>query len=146
MKVEWKKEYAIGVHEIDSQHQELFGRLNALLEGVERGRGDKELLETLSFLDDYTKRHFAAEESLQRRFEYPHYEMHVAEHRHFLQTLATLHEKIAASGPTEQNVKLVCNSLENWLISHLCTIDRPLGEFINRNRNLEWEKWLRSQF
>ncbi len=146
MKVEWKKGYAIGVEEIDGQHQELFARLNALLEGEENGRGEKELLATLAFLDDYTKRHFAAEESLQRRFAYPHYEMHAAEHRHFLRTLAELHERIATSGPTAQNVKLACHSLESWLITHICTIDRPLGEFINRNRNQEWEKWLRSQF
>lgn len=146
MKIAWKSEYAIGVHEVDNQHQELFSRLNALLEGVAGGRGDRELIETLKFLDTYTKRHFAAEESLQRRFEYPHYEMHAAEHRHFLATLATLKEKIAADGATDRNVKLACATLENWLVSHVCTIDRPLGEFVNRNRNHEWEKWLKSQF
>jgi hemerythrin len=146
MPIEWKKDFAIGVHEIDAQHQELFKRLDQLQSAIAAGRGATEIYATLEFLDEYTREHFKAEEALQRRFEYPHYELHAGEHRHFLDTLATLRHKIAHEGANDLNVKRASIALEQWLVTHICSTDRQLAGFINRHRNHEWEQWLKAQF
>ena len=49
MLVKWTPEYAVGVEEIDRQHQELFSRINDLLEACQRGEGKQEVGKVLSF-------------------------------------------------------------------------------------------------
>jgi len=146
MSVKWQKEYATGVVEIDSQHQELFSQLDDLLDAIEKGKGQKVLSDIHSFLDDYTRKHFTAEEGLQRKFNYPHVALHCEEHKSFLNNLERLKSRIAADGPTDAVVKLTRDTLVNWLIHHVCTTDKHLGDFVKVHRNVEWEKWMRSQF
>ena len=99
MSIKWQKEFATGVIEIDRQHQELFSKLDDLLNAVENGKGQKALADTYSFLDNYTRKHFAAEEGLQRKFNYPHVTLHCEEHQIFLKNLERLKSLIAANGP-----------------------------------------------
>ena len=146
MSVKWQKEFATGVVEIDRQHQELFSKLDDLLAAVENGKGQKALADTYSFLDDYTRKHFAAEEGLQRKFNYPHVALHCEEHQSFLKNLERLKSLMTANGPTDAVVKLTRDTLVNWLIQHICSTDQRLGDFVKVNRNSEWEKWLQSQF
>ena len=146
MSVKWQKEFATGVREIDVQHQQLFSHLDDLLTAIENGRGQKALTDIYSFLDSYTRKHFAAEEALQRKFKYPHLALHCEEHQNFLKNLERLKSRIAADGATDTNVNLTRNTLVNWLINHVCSTDRILGDFVKANSNAQWEEWLRSQF
>jgi len=146
MSVKWQKEFATGVKEIDLQHQQLFSHLDALLDAIESGKGQKLLSDTYSFLDAYTREHFAAEEGLQRRFHYPQTALHCEEHQTFLKNLESLKSRLATDGPTEATVRLTRDTLVNWLIHHICSTDKHLGDFVKEHRNIEWEAWLRSQF
>jgi hemerythrin len=146
MAVTWKNEFSIKVREIDLQHQELFARLGRLQAAIGEGAGAEKLAATFRFLDDYVRRHFAAEEALQQRFRYPHLPLHAAEHRHFEAELARLEERMQLEGASEQLAHLTDNVLSQWLINHVCTIDRQLAGYINQNRNEEWERWLKANF
>lgn len=73
MSIEWNNSLAIGVAEIDDQHKELFSRFDSLLTACNEGKGRGEVLRVLLFLDDYIKSHFAAEERLQLKHDYPGY-------------------------------------------------------------------------
>jgi hemerythrin len=146
MGITWKKEFRIGVQEIDAQHQELFTRLDRFIEAIEQGEGGRQLAPLLQFLDDYTRRHFMAEENLQRRFNYPHVEMHVAEHRNFLKKLERLAERLAQGEAADGLVRLTSDVLQQWLIQHICQVDKVLGAFIIEQRNAEWEQYLRDHF
>jgi hemerythrin len=146
MGIAWKREFAIGVDEIDGQHQELFSRLNRLFRAMAEGREAKEVAELFLFLDDYTRAHFTAEEEFQARIGYPHLAMHREEHRHFLKELANLREKLASDGATPEVVRLVSQVLQQWLVGHICQVDRVLGDYLNTHRNAEWQQWLKDHF
>ena len=146
MSVKWQKEFATGVVEIDRQHQELFSKLDDLIDAAEKGKGQKVLLDVYSFLDTYTRKHFAAEEGLQRKFNYPHMALHCEEHQSFLKSLERLKFRITEDGPTDSVVKLTRDTLVNWLIQHVCSTDQSLGDFVKVHRNSQWEEWIQSQF
>lgn len=146
MSVKWQKEFAIGVVEIDCQHQELFSKLDDLLTAIENQKGQKILSDVCNFLDAYTQKHFSAEEGLQRKFNYPHVALHCEEHRSFLKSLEHLKSRLMEEGPTDAMVKLTRDTLVNWLIHHVCSTDRLLGEFVKTHRNPQWDEWLSSQF
>ncbi len=146
MSVKWQKEYSTGVIEIDRQHQELFSKLDDLLDAIEKGKGQKVLLDIYLFLDDYTRRHFAAEESLQRKFNYPQMALHCEEHQRFLENLDHLKSRMQEDGPTDKLVTLTKDTLVNWLTHHICSTDKYLGDFVKVNRDHQWEEWMKSQF
>jgi hemerythrin len=146
MSVKWQKKFATGVVEIDCQHQELFSKLDDLLDAVENKKGQKVLLDIYSFLDTYTRKHFAAEEGLQRKFNYPHMALHCEEHKSFLKNLEHMKVQLTADGPTDAMVNLTRDTLVNWLINHVCSTDQHLGDFVKVHRNSQWEEWMRLQF
>jgi hemerythrin len=143
MPVSWKNEFSIGVVEIDRQHQQLFHRFDLFLDAVDQGKGERELEEVLKFLEEYVQSHFKAEEELQKRFKYPHLAMHAAEHRSFEKQLFDLKHHQGAKGEV---IHLTRNVLMQWLIGHICKVDSALASYINRQRDEEWEKWLKSHF
>jgi hemerythrin len=146
MAIEWKEGFAIGVNEIDNQHQVLFARLDLLWQAMKEGKEAKEVAELLQFLSDYARDHFRVEEAMQERFEYPHLALQREEHRYFLKRLAGLRERLDAEGPTPEVAKLASQFAYQWLVSHICRVDRVLGDFVNANRNPEWEEWLKNNF
>ncbi len=58
-------------------------------------------------LEEYTRVHFAVEESLMRILHYPHYEPHKKEHDKLIKQLDELREKLETGKP---------QSVSNWLI------------------------------
>jgi hemerythrin len=146
MAVKWQKEFATGVIEIDRQHQQLFAQLDDLLDAIEKGKGQRALLDIYGFLDTYTRKHFAAEEELQRNFKYPNVALHCEEHQSFLKNLERLKFRLETDGPTDAVVKLTRDTLVNWLIQHVCSTDQHLGDFVKVHRNSQWEEWMRAQF
>ncbi len=143
MPLTWKKEFAIGVPEIDKQHQLLFNRFDQFLEAIDQGKGERELQDIFNFLKEYVIFHFKAEEGLQKRFSYPHLEMHLAEHRSFEKQLDNLFHQ--EKSPKEL-IHLTRNILIQWLIQHIGKTDAALAGFINKHRDEEWEKWLKQHF
>ena len=134
MSVKWGESFATGVDEIDQQHQELFAKLDNMLNAVEQGTGHIVVQDLFTYLDGYTREHFAVEESLQRKTNYPHVAVHCEEHKKFISNLERLKSRVAIDGPTESDVKLIRDTLVNWLITHICSTDRHFGDFVKEQR------------
>lgn len=130
MTVTWRADFEIGVLEIDGQHREIFSRFDRLLQAIAAGKGKEEVIRTLNFLDQYSREHFACEEALQQHSAYPYFEMHRAEHRYFVAAMDGIHAKYVVSGVQDAMVKQTCQLLQEWLITHICTIDRALAPFL----------------
>ena len=62
---------SVGVPEIDSQHGELVGLINALGAALQERRDDESVGRILSDLVSHTRAHFDAEEALMRDRAYP---------------------------------------------------------------------------
>ena len=77
---EWQPQYSVQIPEIDAQHKRLFVLAGELHTALAQGKGKAVLEQSLARLVDYTKTHFATEEQLMRRYNYPEGPLHKAQH------------------------------------------------------------------
>jgi hemerythrin len=76
----WNDNLAVGVNSIDNQHKELFSKINDLLVAMKSGNGNNEIFKMLNFLENYVTKHFNDEESIQRKNNYPGYNIQHEQH------------------------------------------------------------------
>jgi hemerythrin len=129
--IEWRANLETGNETIDNQHKELFSRFNRLLEACNRGKGKEEVGNLLSFLSDYVKSHFAAEEQLQVRHDYPHYKDHKKMHDEFIVSLKNVHDEFNSEGAGIAVVIQTNKIILDWLIKHISGTDKELATFLN---------------
>ncbi len=126
--VKWSNELSVGIQEIDEQHKVLVNILNEMHDAVRHNHGHDVSLEILDRLIEYTKIHFAVEESLFRIFEYPGYEEHHAEHAALLKEAQTMRNKVF-SGEAQVSFKLL-HFLRMWLTEHIMGSDKDYADFL----------------
>ena len=85
--MEWTDRLATGISTIDSQHKELFKRINNLVTAIRERRCKSEIDDTIKFLDDYARVHFSEEEKHMRETEYPGLDRQHEDHRQYLAAL-----------------------------------------------------------
>jgi hemerythrin len=134
MPITWDPTLVLGVPLIDAQHEELFRRLDALIEAIRGGRSRAEVGRTLGFLGEYAARHFAAEEALMRDQAYPALADHAAEHERFGAEMRALQAEYGRDGPTASLIIRVNTQLAGWLRSHVYRTDRALADFLHAQR------------
>jgi hemerythrin len=123
---EWQDFYAVGVPDLDSEHKELFDRINELSAPLARGsRGASPQL--FRSMVDFVRLHFAREETLLESGGYAHMEEQRADHRRLLSELETL---VAAEGTTAHRAKAPAPVFKNWLINHTLVENRAFREFL----------------
>ena len=87
----WKDKYKLGVPLIDTQHKELFQRVDTFLQTLRESSSWEEKVqrvnETLEFMNGYVVEHFRDEEAYQKKIGYPDYEAH-----------RKIHEEMAVDG------------------------------------------------
>ncbi|MGB4598733.1 MAG: hemerythrin family protein [Trichlorobacter sp.] len=131
MSISWRDELAIGNSQIDQQHRELLERFDLLLTACRRGEGRTELSRLLDFLDEYVVKHFGDEEQLQRESGYPEFQSHQLLHLGFTKRLVELKRTIKSEGEVQVDHVLTTNKmLLDWLVQHISTRDRELGQFL----------------
>lgn len=130
MAIEWTEDLATGSHKIDRQHKELFNRINALLEACRQGKGKSEVKEVVQFLDDYVVKHFSEEEKYMQKYDYPGYAKHKTQHLEFIDKFSELRRQIEHEGPGVDLVIKTNHMIVQWLVNHICQVDRSLGTFL----------------
>ena len=130
MAIEWDASLATGIVAIDDQHQELFRRFNSLLAACNQGRGRDEILQTLTFLDDYIRRHFRDEEAMQQRSNFPDYPNHRAQHTDFIGKTDALIAQLQSEGATLGLLVKTNTTLMEWLIGHIRKMDRAFAQHL----------------
>jgi hemerythrin len=131
MAYQWTQDWAVGVDQIDRQHQELFTRINALLAAMSQGKGREEVGKTVSFLESYIDTHFRAEEKLMASRAYPSIESHKALHAAFVKDFATLKQSLATPGDATALTLQVQRRVGDWLVNHIGKVDKVLGKFLS---------------
>lgn len=130
MSFEWTTDISVGIPEIDQQHQELFKRINVLLDACTQQKGKSEVGRFLGFLEEYVIEHFQAEEKVMAERKYPAYAIHKQEHDHFKQRLATIRKEFTEFGATIHVVLLAVRTAGDWLLTHIKKTDKALGAFL----------------
>lgn len=130
MAVQWTQDLATGVEEIDSQHKELFNRINRLVEACSKGKGKEEISGVLRFLEDYVVMRFGAEEERMKSLDFPNYDIHKKMHDDFILDLQDLKQQLEQKGPTVALVIKVNHFLFDWLTNHIRKMDKVMGAFL----------------
>ena len=119
----------VGIAEIDADHHRLISHYRALLRMVNRDHEPHAFALMYHIFILRVRRHFEREELLMEAIGYPHYDHHRFLHRklmrdaeEFLVDLIKGEEEVTAAAAT--------NYLEHWLINHITSHDRKIGQFL----------------
>jgi hemerythrin len=134
MPLKWDESLSIGNNEVDSQHKQIFEKINALLEEMHQGKGKNTIEEVLKFLTDYIKIHFESEEKLMTSNNYPEFASHRQEHNNFALKIAYLKKKLDSEGPNSSLVLEAQSFLVNWFLNHIQKVDMELGKFLSERK------------
>ena len=135
----WSSKFEIGDQKIDDQHKGLVATMNSLLHALQTGGHRTEAQGTLSHLLEYTVEHFASEEELQRKINYPDYARHKKIHDDFKETA------VALAGQAEKELKekgklsialiaKVHDGIGDWVVSHILGEDLKLVPYIQKHK------------
>ncbi|MCU7813082.1 MAG: bacteriohemerythrin [Candidatus Thiodiazotropha sp. (ex Notomyrtea botanica)] len=125
--VEWSDTLSVGIEEIDEQHKVLVDLVNKMHEAIHQRHGSDVVNSILKDLADYTRIHFAVEESLMRILNYPGYEEHKEIHEELLHSVVDLQDKVA-TGKKSIGFELM-HFLKTWLTKHIMEEDMQYSGF-----------------
>lgn len=131
--ISWNKSYETGNPVVDGQHKNLFKMINELNAGIEEGRANYIIAETIEKLSAYITIHFNTEEDLMVKNFYPDYPIHKEAHTNLKENAAKL-------------IKLYClkkvdltatisQFLSDWLQNHIKETDVKLIEWLRVKEN-----------
>jgi hemerythrin len=123
--MKWTEEtYGTSVEVCDTQHQELFTRVNALNDAV-GGDDRSEIGNRLDKLIDYVVEHFQTEERLMEERGFAGLDEHRREHENLVNTCVELQGKFHANETEVEEGTMVY--IKTWLDHHIPVIDRSYG-------------------
>jgi hemerythrin len=125
----WTQHYAVNIAALDRQHQGLFDTINELNDAMANGEGAAATDRVLQKLVNYALTHFAAEEMLMTRHNFPGLTSHKEEHQKFVADVTHFIEEYR-SGKTGVPVSLL-TFLQCWLKKHILAADKEYGAFLN---------------
>lgn len=135
--MEWNDRYALGIDQIDHQHQELFRTVNRIQNILQEGdlsRNQRTYIEALRFLKSYTLTHFHDEEAYQQSIHYEDYEHHKKLHDQFRENILQYEEKFKEEGLTHDSIQEFLNTLQFWLINHILLQDQCIAESLRKQK------------
>lgn len=119
--IPWQPKYAIGVPEMDEEHQTLLAMMNELIAVLNSEEARSQAMPKLTALAAYVDTHFRHEEALMNSIAYPGLPSHKKIHEHLEKTLTRFAKQFSEGGLDQH--KLV-SFLKNWLFTHILGIDQ----------------------
>jgi diguanylate cyclase (GGDEF)-like protein/hemerythrin-like metal-binding protein len=119
----WSAARAVGIKEIDEQHEHLAGLVDRLCAALKDGLDPASVQASLNVLVHYTAFHFATEERLMEQYQIADLTRHREEHRRLLHDIQNL--RVDGDQP---RISLILRYLREWLLRHVDGLDRRLGE------------------
>lgn len=125
----WKPNLSLGNVAIDDDHKRLIDLFNRLHFMALAGDDDQAVAEVLDELLTYVRVHFAREEALMRRCDYPGLADHRRCHREFAARLRGFIADFNA-GPERFDMTTFYDFLADWLLVHVFDEDMKLVPFL----------------
>lgn len=137
MNIKWSDSLLTGYPIIDSQHREIFAQIESFLKSGRHGKSKEQLNEMLAFIEDYINRHFIMEEELQKKYNYPDYNVHKQWHNEYRKQYLALKKQLDHTGAQYQLAVKTIMFTVDWLTNHINGTDKALATYI---RNVESKK------
>ncbi len=127
-KFDWAPNMETGYGDIDTQHKQLF-KIGRDLEQLIRiqciGVTDKQLLDIVCELRDYTGYHFYEEERMMQEMNYPRINTHKKFHKKCSDYVMKLDLPKIKAEPMKQ-LKLIKDEVQSWIMTHVLSEDRDM--------------------
>ncbi len=133
--MEWTEDLAIGIPTIDSQHKELFKRINNLVAAIKEHRCKDEIDGTIKFLEDYARFHFSEEEKRMKEAGYGGLAEHKTHHAVYLRNIKELKEQASVPRVSGMSYELSVTANQmvvDWIVDHIMKVDKKFGEFVKQ--------------
>ncbi|XQW84985.1 bacteriohemerythrin [Thalassotalea piscium] len=126
--IEWDDvDLKVGIESIDNQHKVIIGCINELSDCLQQNVPDEIAEKLFDRLIGYTHYHFANEESYFNCLAKKDAQLHVLQHKHFIEQL-TFYRKQLKGGLSVE----VLDSLLDWFISHIQSEDIKFSRSIKK--------------
>ncbi|WP_242343445.1 bacteriohemerythrin [Anaeromyxobacter terrae] len=127
--LKWTPALAVGIDEIDEQHQELFRRAERFVASLDTA-DRQEIGILLSYLRMYCVTHFGAEEAWMRDVRYEGYGEHKAEHDRFVKDILRMSDEHERRGGPGLEAMKIGTYLSRWLKDHVTRTDSAFARFL----------------
>jgi len=117
MPIQWTKDLALGIPDLDAQHLELDRQLGLVHDAICEERVP-DVPAVLAGVRSCASRHFACEEAYMARCGYPDLEEHLSWHRRFMGQLALFEDARTRDGVTMRLAMEVGDWLARWVREH----------------------------
>lgn len=128
---EWAADLVIDNGPLDDDHRHLIDLVNELHTATSRGCGQDVVAEVIEKLVDYTRQHFAREESAMAAAQFPQLAEHQLQHEKLMAELDVLQARYRAGSIT--TAAQLSTLLRDWLSLHIRRSDRELRDVLKRN-------------
>lgn len=122
--------FSLSIKEIDDQHKKWIDMMNNLHFALLNNKGNEMIEETIADLVDYTITHFALEEALMKKMNYPGFRNHRIQHEALKEEVSQLQKDYISNECILSSQ--VMSRLKNWLTGHILTEDKKYADFYHK--------------
>jgi len=124
--LEWTDKHRIGIAMLDFEHQDLFRKLDELLQDLLRHDSREIIEDCLGEIHARMEAHFALEERFMREKKYVHYADHKAEHDQLLDDFGEFMARVE-NDPEFEFTETEQKALLRWVEDHVLTSDKKMS-------------------
>lgn len=125
---QWSPALSMNIKSLDREHRESLDLAKWLHTMITEGKSPQEIRDVLPQLIALEKRHFAREEELMLKYDFPDYTRHQQVHNELTRGFAELYDRLCAAEPVGS--LLLRTFLQDQLINHILGLDKELGDFL----------------
>ncbi len=128
MKNNWTDKYILNIEEIDQQHKVFYDLWDSEIEKVDKN-DDAQMASIIHKLEDYLKEHLKYEEELMQKAGYKDINMHIAQHKFFINKVDSLKQELNYSNPLLFEKTTVF--MKKWFLHHIIQSDKKFQKTVS---------------
>lgn len=129
-KIEWSKEIATGIKEIDEQHKVFIHMCAALVNCADSCFESLKIIATIKKLEKVAEEHFSTEGKIMAESYYTDKKGHYKLHGHFLEELKKIRSRAEAGETGHEFAAEIKARLADWFILHIRKNDMKMASYI----------------
>lgn len=133
--MKWDARYETGIQQVDDEHRQLLSLINRLKVAVRYHKGEIFEKQALDELVEYTKIHFAREEQIMRKYNFPDYERHKKLHDDMAAVVKQHADDFEKRG--HNALKNVAPVIRDWIFDHIHVEDQAYARFLQEKGYIE---------
>jgi hemerythrin-like metal-binding domain len=126
----WNNNLIVGIDHIDNQHKVLFQEIYHLFYAMNNSHDKNQIIGTLNLLENYVIKHFNDEETIQKKYNYPGYNIQSEQHDQFRSVLSNLRKTIESAAISPEFIIYTQNKINEWWNNHINKQDKDLGNYL----------------